>query len=291
MAPKFYLAKEGQDLTRIDLAELKELIVNGTITGDDLIYAKHLTVWTKTRHAKGFRTLIARIESCSKSSEGEASEILHQSEKIIDATLSVPQLPHTTEVPKPLSDFKPDNQSRRPISYYIAQKSTDNIKNPGSANIQKTKRIQMIAASILFILLGVTTYLLIPSSRLSKANVAGTVKFLGQPIESGKISFESPDATSPGSNGNIVNGQYEMSGDEGPGTGIMIVRFWATRKTGRKLDPKKLGPGLEQSMTDLDEQEMYIPAKHNSASKHTVQIIRGKTNVFDFDLDDVPKKK
>jgi len=291
LAPKFYLAKEGQDLTRIDLAELKELILNGTITGDDLIYAKHLTVWTKTRHAKGFRTLIARIESCSKSSEGEASEILHQSEKTIDTTISASQFPETTKAPKPLSDSKPNNQLPRQISYHLSQESTDNFKNPGSAHIQKTMRPQMISASMLVLLLAVTTYFLLPSSGPSKANVAGTVKFLGQPIESGKISFESPDSTSPGSNGKIINGQYEMSGDEGPGTGIMIVRFWATRKTGRKLDPKKLGPGLEQSMTDLDEQEMYIPAKHNSASKHTVQIIRGKTNVFDFDLDDVPKKK
>lgn len=114
---------------------------------------------------------------------------------------------------------------------------------------------------------------------------------MGQPVESGKISFESPDATAPGATGEIINGHYELNGALAPGTGTMIVRFWASRKTGKKLDPNKLGPGMDNTKGDFDEQEMYIPSMHNATSKHKVEISSGIMNLFDFDLEGGLKKK
>jgi hypothetical protein len=290
LATTFYLAKEGLDFKRIDLAELKWLIISRTISGDDLVFAKYLKSWTKIRHVKGFRTLIARIEGGETDSDNEAAKIFHDSEKSVAAKSFETLLPVTTDLPKSSSSIQ-GIPSKRPISFIMPSETTPVSLEKASETLGYIGHSKKITALLFILMLFVVIFMLRPSSGTERANVSGMVKFMGQPIESGKISFESPDSSAPGSNGEIVNGYFDLSGDRAPGTGNMVVRIWAVRKTGKKLDTKKLGPGMESFTGDLDEQEMYIPAKHNSASKLQKQISPGITNVFDFDLDGELNKK
>lgn len=133
---------------------------------------------------------------------------------------------------------------------------------------------------LLFFLL----FTLLPGCQNEKTNVSGEVFYLGVPVEKGKISFDSIDGNTQGSSGEIIEGKYELKGGQTLGKGIMVIRIWGFKKTGKKIIPPVGAPGIFLDGELMDEIQMYIPNEFNTSSKLIVEIKPGKENIFNFDL-------
>ena len=116
------------------------------------------------------------------------------------------------------------------------------------------------------------------------AKITGHVTFQGNPIENGKISFDSTDGSTQGASGEIMDGDYELTLKQVSGKASMVVRIWGFKTTGKKIKAAPGSPGITKENELLDEMQMYIPAEHNSASKKIVEVKAGKDNHFDFEL-------
>ena len=127
-------------------------------------------------------------------------------------------------------------------------------------------------------------FILLPGCQNEKANVSGKIFFLGVPIETGKISFDSIDGNAQGSSGEIIEGKYELKNNQALGKGFMVVRIWGFKKTGKKIIPPFGAPGISSGGELMDEIQMYIPSEFNTSSKQIVEIKLREDNVFDFDL-------
>ena len=127
-------------------------------------------------------------------------------------------------------------------------------------------------------------FILLPGCQNEKANVSGKIFFLGVPIETGKISFDSIDGNAQGSSGEIIEGKYELKNNQALGKVFMVVRIWGFKKTGKKIIPPFGAPGISSGGELMDEIQMYIPSEFNTSSKQIVEIKLGEDNVFDFDL-------
>ena len=289
MAPKFYLAKEGAGLKPVSPLQLRQMIMDGLVLGDDLVFAKHIKVWTKVREVKGYRSQIAKLEALNSSPEAQAAKVLDTPEFQSSEPSKVRFLPAIHENGHETSVYSPP---RRP-SLLSMVPETD-FQKPRRAFWEwseysgNDRRILFVFLSLI---VAVVIFINWPASGPSKYQVTGTVKFNGKPVELGRIQFDSPDGSSASSAGPIKDGIYELAGDSGVGKGPMTVRIWGFRKTGKKLDPKKMGPGMENYKGDLEEREPFIPAKHNSSSTELVEISASKPNVFDFELEGEPLGK
>ena len=73
-------------------------------------------------------------------------------------------------------------------------------------------------------------FILLPGCQNEKANVSGKIFFLGVPIETGKISFDSIDGNAQGFSGEIIEGKYELKNNQALGKGFMVVRIWGFKK-------------------------------------------------------------
>jgi hypothetical protein len=98
--------------------------------------------------------------------------------------------------------------------------------------------------------------------------VTGTVKYDGQPVAEGDISFIPEDKSVGGEGGKIKDGRYTLKVKEGKNK----VQIFASRGV-----PGKKGPMGE----DLVEQ--YIPEKYNDKTELTADVSSGKKE-FNFDL-------
>lgn len=114
--------------------------------------------------------------------------------------------------------------------------------------------------------------------------ISGRATFQGQPIEKGKISFDSTDGSVQGVSGEILNGDFDLTLKQVNEKVPMVVRVWGFKNTGKKVKAPAGAPGITQENELLDEIQMYIPAEHNNSSKKIVEIEPGKNNVFDIEL-------
>jgi hypothetical protein len=100
--------------------------------------------------------------------------------------------------------------------------------------------------------------------------VTGTVTFDGQPVEEGAISFVGT-GEKPLSQGAVIKGgKFDAILAPGP----KRVEIRASR-------PKKPDPRDPDSARMRED---FIPAKFNSASRLTAEIVAGKENSLKFDL-------
>jgi len=98
--------------------------------------------------------------------------------------------------------------------------------------------------------------------------VTGFVKYDGQPVAEGDITFLPVDKTVAGEGGKIKDGRYTMKVKEGKNQ----VSIMATRAV-----PGKKGP-MGEELT-----EQYIPGKYNDSTELTVDVAPGTTE-HNFDL-------
>ena len=102
----------------------------------------------------------------------------------------------------------------------------------------------------------------------SKLDVSGTVKFDGQEVADGYITFVPEDKSVGPEAGPIKDGKYSAKVREGKNK----VQIQANRPV-----PGKKGPMGEQAI------EQYIPKKYNEESTLSAEVARGKTE-HNFDL-------
>ncbi len=108
----------------------------------------------------------------------------------------------------------------------------------------------------------------------------GTVTFDGKPVDHGVISLDPADGRGPNTGGAIADGSFDLSGEARALPGQKIVRIRAFRPSGRKIES---GPPAPPG-TLVDEIEAYIPAHYNDHSTLTKEIVAGKVNEVNFDL-------
>jgi hypothetical protein len=110
-----------------------------------------------------------------------------------------------------------------------------------------------------------------------KASVQGQVRYGGQLVDKGSISFEPADGKGPTAGGIIDNGSYVVA-DIPPGS--KVVRIRGVRKTGKK---KEAGPPFPKGHL-VEEEVPFIPAVYNDKTMLTAEIAHGKANEVNFDL-------
>lgn len=281
MALKFYVAREGLDLTPVSPVKLRQLIQDGMVTGDDLVFAKHLKVWTKAREVKGFRTQISKLEGRSASPDEQAAKVFETSE-------FKESVESSGQSRRPIREAQMDPESSR-----LARQSLASLLPTNEASIDLPESTPWLSRNatplklfLIVVLLGIVLWINWPESLPRGIRVTGTVKFNGAPVESGRIQFDSIDGSSSSAATPFKDGAFEFPVDAGLAPGAKVVRIWGFRKTGKRLDLKKLGPGMENFKGDLEERESFIPAKFNKDSERQIEVAAGNANVFDFDLDD-----
>lgn len=107
-------------------------------------------------------------------------------------------------------------------------------------------------------------------AKVQTAKVKGKVTLDGNPMAKGKIVFDSSEAGVPASQIDVVNGSYEGTASVGKRT----VRILAMRPA--KPPAGMSGPGYDNM------EENYLPAKYNTASKDTRDVVASGANEFDF---------
>lgn len=112
-----------------------------------------------------------------------------------------------------------------------------------------------------------------------RADVSGSVRLDGQPVDEGSIQFIPVEGTAgPGAGGIIKDGRYHITRDKGVTAGKNRVELRAFRKSGRKVqDPTGL-PGVK-----AEERVQAFPPEYNDRST-VVKEVRSGSNTIDFDV-------
>jgi hypothetical protein len=108
--------------------------------------------------------------------------------------------------------------------------------------------------------------------------VEGTVKFDGEPVDKGMISFVgADDPTKQFTTGApILEGKYSIEESRGPNAGKYLVQVRWSKPTGKKRKDSDTGEMI-------DETKEVIPRKYNETTELKAEVKAGE-NKFDFDL-------
>jgi hypothetical protein len=122
-----------------------------------------------------------------------------------------------------------------------------------------------------------------------RAVVNGSVKFDGQPVETGMIALLPIEGTvGPSSGAEIKKGQYNIPKDRGPIPGKYRIEITATRSAGT-IEVKGVEGatgGLSGSGT-VNQIEMFIPDIYNTKST-LVEELKPGSNQKNFELKSAP---
>jgi len=102
--------------------------------------------------------------------------------------------------------------------------------------------------------------------------VSGTVKYKGEPIKAGAITFRAENGTSGG--GQIVNGKYDIPADVGLPEGKYRVSI-------SYPDPKVPAPKGDETPGVVLPSNELIPEKYNTKSELTAEI-KAQANEVNF---------
>lgn len=130
------------------------------------------------------------------------------------------------------------------------------------------------------LLLAVMTVALIGCGKTEapRYRVAGVVKYKGEPVKAGTITFRSVDGQSNGV-GNILNGDYDIPATSGLPTGKYQVTVSYPDPKAPAAPPEGNMPGDSMALPkDL------LPAKYNSKSELSAEIKAVDRNEANFDL-------
>jgi hypothetical protein len=114
-----------------------------------------------------------------------------------------------------------------------------------------------------------------------KVIVRGMVAVDGQPIDEGSISLEPADGQGPTTGGIIKAGKYELMGNAAAVPGEKIVRIVGLRQTGKMIPAGP--PAPKGSM--IAELIQCVPPQYNDKSQLRIEVVAGKANTHDFQLD------
>lgn len=120
-----------------------------------------------------------------------------------------------------------------------------------------------------------------PENPDGRENVSGKITLNGQPLMGlAGIRFDPVDGGDGGGKGQIKQGVYSITGYDAVKPGKYTVRIFASvdydRKTGKLADNQI----LEGDAIAVD----LVPAEFNSNSKIEFEVVKGKNNVFNYDV-------
>jgi hypothetical protein len=128
-------------------------------------------------------------------------------------------------------------------------------------------------------------------SATDRRDVSGEVTLDGKPVDGGNIQIDPLDANQTSATGALIRaGSYSIPHQTGLVPGKYRVRiYWADRTV--KADiipgaPGSAGPPGPMSVAPLKE---LIPAKYNTESELTIEIVSNGPNKFDFALSTAAK--
>ncbi len=109
--------------------------------------------------------------------------------------------------------------------------------------------------------------------------VTGTVKVNGKPLDRGIIRFMGASQTHPTAVGALIgDGSYEIRTSQ-----LLVPDTYQIQISGLGLEATPVPQGQEIEAAQPAPRE-WIPARYNSASVLNVQITRGGSHRFNFDL-------
>lgn len=108
--------------------------------------------------------------------------------------------------------------------------------------------------------------------------VYGSVKFDGKLLEKGLITFTPVDGGDLVVSSLILDGQFSLPREEGPGLGPHRVDIWSKQATGKTL-PNPDDPG-----NPIEEKKEILPPQFNIKSRLAADVAKGGDNKFDYDL-------
>jgi hypothetical protein len=112
---------------------------------------------------------------------------------------------------------------------------------------------------------------------LQRGHIHGTVTVDGVPLAKGQIRFFALSAGGAGTDGEIVNGKYDIPAKRGPSAGAYRVEIESLKPTGRRVhdpDTRKL----------TDEYVNVLPARYHSQSTLQVNYDPGSEKPHNFEL-------
>jgi hypothetical protein len=109
----------------------------------------------------------------------------------------------------------------------------------------------------------------------SPCSVSGKVLVNGAPVEDGRIALRptTADSGTRTARTTIENGVFEFARAQGLQPGDYSVVITALRKTGKQLPPEA-GSGEV-----LDQYEQFLPARYNTDTKLTCEVIEDSENL------------
>ena len=110
---------------------------------------------------------------------------------------------------------------------------------------------------------------------VKRYGVSGMVKYKGEPVKFGTISFRSDDGKTGGAQ--IVNGKYDLpaAGGLSPGKYQVAINY---------PDPKAPKPKEGEAPGDVVEARDLLPDKYHNKTELTAEIKAEATNEANFDL-------
>jgi hypothetical protein len=112
-----------------------------------------------------------------------------------------------------------------------------------------------------------------------RQEIAGEVKFNGQPVEDGIIQFAPLDGQETGDGAQIVKGKYRIPKASGLSPGKYRVSIYAGNGLSGAGDASPDSPNA-----GVQAPRERIPPEYNEASKVVKEVIKGGENKFDFDI-------
>jgi hypothetical protein len=116
------------------------------------------------------------------------------------------------------------------------------------------------------------------------AEISGTVRLNGVPVEEGAINFIPVEGTQgAGAGAEIRNGAYRIPRSNGAAVGKNRVELRGFRNTGKKVPDLTGAPGAM-----MDERVPAFPPEYNDRST-LIKEVKAGSNKIDFDIDTTGK--
>lgn len=129
-----------------------------------------------------------------------------------------------------------------------------------------------------FLLAAACVFLCGCGSSIDGVQLTGSVTFDGQPVETGKITFE-PQQGGTMTIATITDGTYQLPSERPATPGKYLVRITADRSTGRMIG----ADSRSQEDQPAEEIVQYLPEKYNLRSQLFIEVTEDQVK-HDFTL-------
>lgn len=108
--------------------------------------------------------------------------------------------------------------------------------------------------------------------------VSGTVKYKGEPLDTGSVTFLYVSPPGPAGGALITNGKFEIASPRGLEPGTYRVQISSPKGEGQRT-PEQIAAGASAPAKER------IPPKYNTESRLTVEVTQSGPNEFNWSID------